>query len=119
VDFPAFIRRIAPVLESRLGASASFAGYSGELKISFYKTGLQLKFEQGRLSEIENWKPSPHGHSGEAAFPGLTFTQLLFGYRTFQELQYAFPDCLANNDPASALLEVLFPKQASDVWPVS
>lgn len=119
VDLPAFIQRIAPVLESRLAASSSLAGYSGELKISFYKTGLLMKFEEGRLLEVAGSKPSPQGHSGDAAFSGLTFTQLLFGYRSFQELQYAFPDCLANNDLAAALLEVLFPKQASDVWPIS
>jgi hypothetical protein len=118
-DLPAFIRRIAPVLESRLANSLSMAGYSGELKLSFYKTGLRIKFEEGRLSETAGWKPTPHGHSGEAAFPGLTFTQLLFGYRTFQELQYAFPDCLSNENAASTLLEALFPKRASDVWPVA
>jgi hypothetical protein len=118
-DLPAFIRRIAPELESRLAASAALAGYSGELKLSFYKTGLRISFELGRLSEVSDWKPTPLGNFGDAAFPGLTFTQLLFGYRSFEELQYAFPDCLANNDTALTLLEILFPKQASSVWPVS
>ena len=95
------------------------AGHSGELKITFYQDGLRLKFEQGRLVEVDAWTPAPMGHSGDAAFPGLTFLQLLFGYREVEELGYAFADCRADNDAARALLDVLFPKQASNLWPVA
>jgi hypothetical protein len=118
-DLPAFVQRIAPALENRLAASPSLSGYSGELKISFYKTGLELKFEEGRLTRVASWKPTLQGHSGDAAFPGLTFIQLLFGYRSLEELQYAFPDCLTFSSTATALLENLFPQQASSIWPVS
>jgi hypothetical protein len=47
------------------------------------------------------------------------FLQLLFGYRSFEELEYAFADCYADNNEATALLNILFPKQASNVWPVA
>jgi hypothetical protein len=49
----------------------------------------------------------------------LTFLQLLFGYRSLDELAYAFPDCVARNDGARLLLDTLFPKQASNIWPVA
>ena len=117
-DLPAFMRVIAPALEKRLAAS-SLPGYTGELKISFYQDGLLLGFEHGRLVKAESYKPFPYGHSGQAAFPGLTFLQLVFCYRSLDELKYAFPDCFTETDEAAALLNVLFPRQPSDVWPVS
>ncbi len=114
-DLPAFIGRITPVLERRL-ADSPMVGHTGELKISFYRRGLRLAFEQGRLTAVEAWQPSPE-QEGDAAFPDLTFLQLLFGYRTLDEIKYAFPDCFAG-DNARLMLEILFPKQLSDIWPV-
>jgi hypothetical protein len=116
-DLPDFLRHIRPVLEQRLSTSA-FSGYSGELKLTFYHTGLRLLFEKGRLITVGSWKPVPQGHSGQAAFPGLTFLQMLFGYRSLEELAYAFPDCSCQ-DEIWGLLKALFPKQDSDLWPIS
>lgn len=117
-DLPGFLRHVAPALEQRLYASP-FAGHSAELKITFYLGGLLLAFEAGRLIRAEPWKPIPEAHSGEAAFPDLTFLQLLFGYRSLEELNYAFADCWCKNDETFGLLNALFPKQVSNVWPVS
>lgn len=116
-DLPAFIRHIAPALEKRLAESIA-VGYGGELKISFYRDGLRLRFELGKLIEVESWKPNS-GDDGAAAFPGLTFIQLLFGYRSFDELHHAFADCFWNNNEAKVLLNILFPKRLSDVLPVA
>jgi len=117
-DLPAFIRRITPALEKTLEAS-SFAGYTGELKLTFYRGGLKLSFGKGRLSGVEAWKPEPHSYSGDAAFPDLIFLKLLFGYRSLDELGYAFPDCLWKNDEAYGLLNALFPKLPSCILAVS
>lgn len=117
-DLPGFLRHITPALEKRL-ANSPYAGFHGEIKLSFYRSGLHLEFEHGRLAQIEHWPPTPLGHSGDAAFPNLTFLQLLFGYRSLEELRYAFPDCVARGDDANGLLNALFPKQSSDIWPVS
>jgi hypothetical protein len=117
-DLPGFLRLIAPILEQRL-AESPLVGHTGELKITFYRSGLHLAFEKGHLTLVEEWRPEPVGHSGEAGFPGLTFLQLLFGYRTLEELMYAFPDCWVNNDTHRSLLEALFPRQASSVIPIS
>jgi hypothetical protein len=117
-DLPAFLALIKPVLEERLDKSVA-VGYSGELKISFYRDGLKLIFENGSIEAIESWRPEPVGHAGDAVFPGLTFLQLLFGYRSLEELRHAFPDVGARGDAARVLLRVLFPKQSSDVWPIS
>jgi hypothetical protein len=114
-DLPAFLRLIAPVLEQRLAESPLF-GHTGEIKIGFYRNGLLLKFQSGRLADIEPWKPEA-SNIGQAAFPGLTFLQILFGYRSLDELLYAFPDCYANLE-VTPLLKALFPPQVSEIWPI-
>ncbi len=117
-DLPAFLNHVRPVLEERLANSIA-VGYSGELKLSFYRSGLRLEFKNGRIQTIEAWQPAPLGQSGNAIFPGLTFLQLVFGYRSLEELRYAFPDCIYRGDTTRVLLNTLFPKQASDVWPLN
>jgi hypothetical protein len=117
-DLPAFIRKISPVLESRLEASY-IPGYSGQLELTFYKGGLRMVFDQGKLSLVENYKPGPVGYEGNAGFPGLSFLQLLFGHRSLDELQVAFTDCFVRGDEALILLQTLFPRQLSNIWPVS
>ncbi len=115
-DMPDFVRCVGPALERRL-AESPLAGHSGEFKISFYRDGLQLAFEMGRLAGVTPWSPMP-GDWSDVAFPGLTFLQILLGYRSLDELLYAFPDCWVGSDAARALLNTLFPKQTSDVWGV-
>lgn len=112
-DLPAFVSRIAPALESRLAGSPQ-GGYTGEMLLSFYRQGLRLRFEGGRIS-VEAWKPE-HVEGGDAFFPDLTFLQLLFGYRSLEELEHAFSDCSTNTDDTRALLPILFPRKNSDVW---
>jgi hypothetical protein len=112
-DLPAFVRHIASALEKRLVESAQ-CGYTGEMKLNFYRSGLHLRFERGSII-VDGWKPE-RVEEGDAAFPDLTFLQLLFGYRSLDELQHAFPDCSANTDDSRALLPILFPKKASNVW---
>lgn len=116
-DLPDFVSLIAPALEKRLAISP-YAGHSGELKITFYQRGLLLVFEAGRLVKASDWRPAPRWESGDAAFPGLTFLQLLFGYRSLEELEFAFPDCWWDGDEAGGLLRALFPRQVSNLWPV-
>ncbi len=57
--------------------------------------------------------------AGQPAFPGLTFLQVLFGHRSLDELRVIFADCWTDGDDARTLLEILFPKQASNFWPVA
>ena len=84
-DLPKFIRHISSELEARLETSP-LVGYTGELKLTFYETGLCLAFEGGRIIGVEEWKPAPIKNSGDPGFPNFTFLQLVFGYRTLAEL---------------------------------
>jgi len=115
-DVMGFLRHVAPALERRLAASDA-AGYTGEIKVSFYRSGLLLKLEQGRLAEVVDWSPEPSDW-GNAAFPDLTFLHLLFGHRTCGELRHIFRDCWTDNSEVRAVLDGLFPKRPSHVWPI-
>jgi len=112
-DMPKFLRTIAPALERRIAESA-IVGYSGETKINFYRSGLRFVLNKGKLESIEPWMPS-HEERGNAAFPNLSFLQLVFGYRTYEELEQSFADCTYMNDETRVLLNTLFPKKASSV----
>jgi hypothetical protein len=115
-DLVAFIQLIAPVLEQRLAGSLA-PEYSGEIKISFYRSGLNMVWENGKLSMVDTWHPSAR-EWGAARFPDLTFLQLVFGYRTIEELQQSFSDCRCGNDDIHLVLAALFPKMASTIWPL-
>jgi predicted N-acetyltransferase YhbS len=128
-DLAAFLRHVAPVLERRLTQSA-LVGHTGELRLGFYREGLRLAFERGRLVTAEAWTPSIDTAGVEfaigsgdvrrpsAMFPPLTFLQLLFGYRSLGELEHAYADCIVRTVEARSLLNALFPKQPSCVNPV-
>lgn len=111
-DLPGFIRHIAPVLEHRLENSL-IPGFSGVVRISFYRSGLRLGFEHGKLSIAEAWQPGPKENEGDIAFPNLVFLQLLFGHRTLDELKQSYADCWWDGDRVRLLLTTLFPRKPS------
>ncbi|GAB4108810.1 MAG: hypothetical protein OHK0022_60910 [Roseiflexaceae bacterium] len=115
-DVAGFIRHVAPVLERRLAASVQ-DGYTGDLKITTYRGGLWLKFEQGRLTGAEPWQDTVLDSQAMAGFPPLVFLQLLFGHRSLEELRFAFADIWVN-DTARTLLEALFPPRLARVLPL-
>lgn len=110
-DIPAFLRHIQPVLEQRLAASVA-AGYTGAYTLGFYRSGYKLIFEQGKLKEIEPFKPQPD-QRGDVLFPNLTFLHVLFGFRTVDELNAILKDCYTPNENGRVLTAALFPKRAS------
>jgi predicted N-acetyltransferase YhbS len=116
-DLPGFLNHIKPALERRIADSIA-VGHSREIKISFYRDGLRLVLEKGKLTSIESWKPSPDDE-GAAAFPDLTFLQILCGYRSYEELHRSFPDCWCEGEDVRALINILFPKKLSDVFPIA
>jgi hypothetical protein len=116
-DLSKFIRHITPALERHIAVSP-IIGYSGEVTIGFYRSGLRLAFKNGKLTDVDIWKPSAH-NDGMATFPELSFLQLVFGYRRFEELEQSYADCYYDNDETRVLLNTLFPKRSSSVMMVS
>ncbi len=112
-DLVGFLRLIAPALARRLAASPQ-AGFAGELRLNFFRDGVLLRLGDEAIG-VEPWQPEEF-EAGDAMFPDLTFLQLLFGFRSLADVQYAYPDCLVTSDAARVLLPILFPKKASQVW---
>ena len=117
-DLPGFLNHIKPALEKRLAESVA-AGYSREIKISFYRGGLRFIIKRGQIVTIESWKPTPKDDDGHIAFPNLTFLQMLFGYRSYEELHYAFPDCWCDDEDVRVMVNAIFPKKASNIHPIA
>jgi hypothetical protein len=111
-DLVGYLNHIKPVLEKRLANSIA-CGHSGEYLIGMYPKGVRLILENGRIT-LEPWKPD-HADHGDAGFPMFTFLKILFGYRSFEELKYAFPDCWWSGDNTRLLVNILFPKKNSSL----
>lgn len=115
-DLVKLIARLRPALERRV-ADSPFAGHTGELRFNFYRDGLRLVFEGGRLAAVEPWRQPAWGPRAQASFPPLVFYQALFGFRSIDELREALTDVRVEPEVA-ALLGALFPKRLSrlDFW---
>jgi len=111
-DVLAFIRHIAPALEKRIANSAA-AFYTGEFTLDFFRGGMHMVFDKGHITRIEPWRAPAYQNTADASCPSLVFLQLLFGYRSLDELRYAFPDVRVENSNAEVLLNALFPKKFS------
>ena len=113
-DLPAFLMHIAPALEKRL-ATSPVVGHTGEIKLDFYRGGLRMVFEQGRLAVAEHWRVPLYDSNASGGFPPLVFLQVLFGHRSIEALRQAFPDVWVS-DEARPVLKALFPTRPSFVF---
>lgn len=116
-DLVDFLHEVSPALETHLEDTA-FALYSDTITLSFYRSGVKLVFKRGHIEEITKLGPDALDKA-TACFPGLTFLKLLFGFRNMEELHFAHTDCYAKNGESQHLLNALFPKKYSEVWPIS
>lgn len=116
-DIPAFLRHIAPALEARLARSV-VAGHTGTLRINLYQSRLTMVWERGRLIEVGEGYDHERLDEGDALFPDLTFLQLLFSYRSIDELTQSYADLYTNSNDALVVLRALFPKQPSRTIPM-
>jgi len=115
-DLLGFLNHIKPALEKRVAESIA-SGHSGEVLVGMYPKGIRLTLENGRIT-FEAWKPD-HADHGDAHFPMLTFLQILFGYRSFEELKHAFPDCWWSDHNTRTIIDILFPNKHSNVYGIT
>jgi len=73
-----------------------------------------LEFSDGRISKIDPYMPE-HFFDGDAFFLGYTFLQMLFRYRTMDELNFAHIECFAKGGDIAVLLQALFLKK-NQMW---
>ncbi len=65
-----------------------------------------------RYDEAETW------YAVYTRVADVAFLQLLFGLRSADDLVAWYPDCVVRTAETRALLNALFPRQPSFVWPV-
>jgi hypothetical protein len=112
-DMIQLLRRIRPALEKHLRGSLA-DGYSGELKLSFYRGGIRMNFERGRILAIDPWSPAEIWE-GDAKLPDSSFLRLVCGWQRFHELADSFADCWGTHE-AAVLLDCLFPAFHGKPW---
>ncbi|MBI4769708.1 MAG: hypothetical protein HY784_04665 [Chloroflexi bacterium] len=93
-------------------------GYTGALRLNFYQSQYRLEFSDGALAAVNTYQPQGY-FDGDAFFPGLTFLQLLFGFRSLADLKHAYPDCFTQDGLAALLLDTLFPRSPSEPIPLA
>ncbi len=91
--------------ERRLATSA-FARLSRELDLGFYRFGVQLVFQQGRLTAVNSL---PGEQSPKIGLPPDLLPRLLFGFRSVDTFKEVYPDFSASAEDLE-LLRVLFPR---------
>jgi hypothetical protein len=113
-DLLAALRAVTPVLEERV-ARSPLAGWTGDLHVDLYTSGIKLAFEEGRLLAIEPWK-RPADTLADASLPVDAFVHLLLGNRHLDELQRQIADVLVDTDAGALALDVLFPPMPFARW---
>ena len=112
-DMIGYLQKIRPALERHLPGTLA-EGYSGELKVSFYRGGVRMHFEKGRILTIAPWSPADIWE-GDAKMPDSTFLRLVCGWQRFHELADSHADCWGTHE-ASILLDSLFPAFHGKPW---
>lgn len=104
-----FLMKIAPLLESRLKASG-LVHFSGTLRLDFFKTNLDMRWEQGRLLSMA---PGQGRQAHKLRIYADLFPILCLGHRSWSELAHIQPDIGPSSQESAALIEALFPVRRS------
>lgn len=107
IDPALAFRQLGPEFESRL-ANSRFAGLRREVEISFYRYGVVLAFEEGKLARVDH-RSGAGRNATRISFPPDVLPKILLGYRSLDELANVFPDIEVRNEEDWALMQVLFP----------
>ncbi|KAF9935065.1 hypothetical protein FBU30_008558 [Linnemannia zychae] len=139
-SYPRFLTAVRPELERRLAENPATRGISCQLRLDFFRKvegnvskGLEIVIDRGALVKIEDWaKPSPEELFSErmawnakekstngafkapsvyyGTFAPLTFTQLVTGKQSLEELIWSFGETLVRDETGRVVLNTLFPK---------
>lgn len=104
IDPALAFRQLAPEFESRLAAS-TLAGLTREVELGFYRFGVALTFEEGKLTKVE---ARPGNQSPAIGIPPDLLPKMLMGFRSVDELAAYSPDFIVKTEDW-ALLQILFP----------
>jgi hypothetical protein len=110
-DVARLLRKLAPVLETRIAASP-FAGMTRRVTINLYREAFALDFAAGHVMAIE---PLGFQEGGEISLPPLLLAPLVVGYRSHTQLAACYPDVMCHG-AARTLIDTLFPPMESFIY---
>ena len=105
LDPRSFLEKLGPVFEKRL-AESKFKGLTKEIRMNFWKYKIKLEFREGKLVSVETVSEAKRvlGMNPYASI------QLFLGYRSREDLEYAYPDFYIRGGN-EGLIDVLFPRK--------
>ena len=104
-----YLKKIAPVFEKRMQASA-FAGYTGTFRLNFFKKSVDLVWSGGRLAQV---RPGEGDCGDTFSIAADLFPSLCLGHRSWRDLQQIRPDIFPSSGKSALLAETLFPPTVS------
>ncbi len=113
VDLKKFVKKISPVLEQRIKDSP-FAGLTENFIINTYRETLELRFVKGEIKEVNLMRTSDINHIN---IPPNLIIPFILGYRTREDLLQYNHDFLYEKK-WEFLIDVLFPKMKSFIYPI-
>ncbi len=122
VKFPSilrFLEYLTPVLEKRLKNSI-YSNLDIIIKINYYKAGIELSFQNGKLSSIKEIKKSElqsGNHSYDLFIPPNRLIQLFMGYKIIDELESSALD-VSCDGRKKYLLNTIFPSVKASLTPI-
>lgn len=99
------LQSMKPLLEDRIHKS-SFKAFSGTFRINFFRSALDLIWEDGSLKDV---RPSQGEPRYSLAISSAMFPALCLGHRTWHELNYLHPDTYTGPEASALFVETLFP----------
>jgi len=108
-DIARYLTTIAPLLEQRIQASP-FKGFSGTIRLDFYKIAIDLVWKMGVLESVGMGEGECENTFSISAD---LFPALCLGHRTWQELAYIRPDIFPSSAKNGRLIETLFPSKTA------
>ena len=105
IDYERIIGRLKPLLEKRIRRS-SYRGLTETINLNFWKFNIRMEIEDGEIKTISRSKETRDRNIGLNPY---VFPKLMLGYRSIDELEYSYPDCIINPEYRQ-LVRTLFPK---------
>jgi predicted N-acetyltransferase YhbS len=103
------LKKIAPILEKRM-AQSPFPLFSETVRLSFFKSSIDLAWEKGKLLSVE---PGEGDCSNTFFLNEELFPILVLGHRSWQELRHIQPSIFPSSQKTALLIETLFPTSKS------
>jgi hypothetical protein len=108
MDYVKLFSEMKPLFEQRL-ARSTYRHLTETVNFNFYRFTIQMTFEDGVITNVQYLDT---GEDRSIRSSPLVFTQLLFGFRSREELETIFPD-FTIRPSHKYLVDVLFPKMPS------